>query len=184
MNEVYIGKGKYKKLYEGKRVYAARDFDIGEVVVAYHLKPVNPRQFALLLVEKQPYVHSFWGEMFLFSEPACFVNHSPKPNTRQDLHLMSDIAVRPIKKGEMITTNATIEVQNELETFVEAYEQPRKFSNFRWLKGGYRNAEISYTLQHSIKKQLTLRRIDGNFVVLKERLIKQGVGEQTRRGKG
>jgi hypothetical protein len=166
MNDVYIGRGKYKKSYEGKGVYAARDFDKGKIVVYYNLTPMDQNDFANLPKNKRGYVHSFWNTMYLFSEPACYVNHSTSPNTKQDLKNMCDIAIKPIKKGEMITTNATIEVQNELETFVEAYEQTDKISNFTWLKGGYRNAVVQYNIL-SKSKTLHLKRIDGNWKILK-----------------
>ncbi len=81
---------------------------------------------------------------------------------------MCDYAVRPIKKGEMITTNATIEVHNEVETFVEAYEK-FPISNFKWLKGGYRNATVSYTVNNKSKK-MTLKRA-GNWHVIKEQKV-------------
>jgi hypothetical protein len=44
---------------------------------------------------------------------------------------MCDIALRPIKKGEMITINATNEVQNELKTFIEVYEKRRAIRHFK-----------------------------------------------------
>lgn len=48
-----------------------------------------------------------WGVVHLYSEPERFVNHSPNPNTYQDLVKKCDIALRDIEKGEMITTDAT-----------------------------------------------------------------------------
>lgn len=78
---------------------------------------------------------------------------------------MCDVAIKPIKKGEMITTNATKEVQKELETFVEAREGV-KATTFRWLKGGYRNATIRYMLPDGKEHELELKRIDGNWRIL------------------
>lgn len=164
MDDVYIGKGKLA----GKGVYAARDFKAGEVVKYYHLIPLKQQDFDELPEHEKMFVHTFWGEMYLFPEPSRYTNHSPKPNTKSDLENMCDIAIQPIKKGEMITTNATKEVQNELETFVEAREG-KKVRTFIWLKGGYRNATIQYELSDGKKKELELKRIDGNWRVLKER---------------
>ena len=162
MDDVFIGKGKLA----GKGVYAARDFGMGEVVKYYHLIPLTQRDFDTLPEHEKIFVHSFWGKMYLFPEPSRYTNHSPNPNTQSDLNNMCDVAIRPIKKGEMITTNAKIEVQKELETFIEVYENTKDIQDFTWLKGGYRNAEISYRLPNNKKKGLKLRRINGNWRVL------------------
>jgi SET domain-containing protein len=39
--------------------------------------------------------------------PERYVNHSNTPNTKQDLVNFADVALRDIKAGEMITTDAT-----------------------------------------------------------------------------
>jgi len=164
MKDVSIGKGKLA----GKGVYAGRDFEKGEIVKYYNLQPLIQSQFDHLPKSERNFVHSFWGKMYLFPEPSRYTNHSANPNTRSDLKNMCDIATMPIKKGEMITTNAKVEVQKELETFIEAYENPKKISGFKWIKGGYRNAVVSYTLPRKKKKTLKLKRIDGNWRVLEE----------------
>ncbi len=164
MDDVYIGKGKLA----GKGVYAARDFEIGEVVKYYNLKPLTQSDFDNLPEKERMFVHTFWGKMYLFPEPSRFTNHSPNPNTQSDLKNMCDIAIRPIKKGEMITTNATAEVKKELETFVEAHENTKDIKNFKWVKGGYRNAHVTYELSGGTKKDLQMKRIDGNWRIATE----------------
>lgn len=159
--DVYIEKGKLA----GKGVYAARDFEVGEVVKYYHLKELTQSEFNELPDKEKMFVHSFWGKMYLFPEPSRYTNHSANPNTESDLKQMCDVAIKPIKKGEMITTNATKEIQKELETFVEAYEKTKKILDFKWLKGGYRNATISYSV-HGQRKEYRLKRIDGNWRIL------------------
>ena len=52
------------------------------------------------------FTHIHYGQVYLYSEPERYVNHSETPNTYQDLKKQQDIALREIKKGEMITTNA------------------------------------------------------------------------------
>ncbi len=163
MDDVYIGKGKLA----GKGVYAARDFKIGEVVKYYNLRLLTQSDFDHLPKTEQIFVHSFWGKMYLFPEPSRYTNHSAHPNTQSDLKRMCDIAIKPIKKGEMITTNATIEVQKELQTFLEDYEGTN-IENFKWLKGGYRNAIVSYSMKNRYQKLLHLKRIAGNWRILKE----------------
>lgn len=162
MDDVYIGKGKLA----GKGVYAARDFDVGEVVKHYNLIPLTQLDFDNLPHEEQMFVHSFWGRMYLFPEPSRYTNHSARPNTESDLERMCDVAIKPITRGDMITTNATVEVQKELETFVEAYEGGKRIDSFSWLKGGYRNAMVQYTVLNGSRKTLNLKRVDGNWHVL------------------
>jgi hypothetical protein len=163
MNDVYIGKGKLA----GKGVYAARDFKAGELVKSYNLRPLTQAQFDTLPKSEQMFVHSFWGKMYLFPEPSRYTNHSADPNTRADLQNMCNYAIRSIKKGEMITTNATREVQAELETFLEVHEKT-PVANFKWHKGGYRNAAVSYSLPDGSIKTLTLKRSKGNWRIIAE----------------
>jgi len=166
MDNVYIGKGKLA----GKGVYASRDFAAGEVVKYYHLQKLTQQQFDSLPTLERMFVHSFWGEMYLFPEPSRYTNHSANPNTTSDLKNMCDIALRPIKKGEMITTNATEEVRKELQTFVEVYEKGKDIADFQNISGGYRNAVVSYTADNT-RKLLTMKRIDGNWRVLNEKKV-------------
>lgn len=160
MDDVYIGKGRLAS----KGVYAARDFAPGEAVKHYNLQELSQAEFDALPASDQIFVHSFWGKMYLFPEPSRYTNHSADPNTQSNLKDMCDYAVRPIKKGEMITTNATEEIRNELMTFVEALEQTT-VKKFTWDRGGYRNAVVSYYVGGK-KKTLTLRRIEGNWRII------------------
>ena len=161
MDNVYIGKGKLT----GKGVYAARDFKIGEIVKYYNLKPLTQSDFDSLPKSEQIFVHSFWGQMYLFPEPSRYTNHSPNPNTQSNLEKMCDIAIKTIKKGEMISTNATVEVKKELETFLEHYED-KKIKDFKRVKGGYRNATVTYSLLNKPQKLLHLKRSNGNWHII------------------
>lgn len=118
MADVFIGKGKLAS----KGVYAARDFKKGELVKAYNLKPLTQTEYDALPQSERMFTHSFWGQIYLFPEPSRYTNHSVNPNTRSDLKKMCDYTIRPIKKGEMVTTNATVEVHNEVETFMKVNE--------------------------------------------------------------
>lgn len=162
MSDVYIGKGKLAE----KGVYAARDFREGEVVKFYHLKQLTQSEFDELPESERMFTHSFWGKIYLFPEPSRYTNHSAKPNTRADLERMCDVALRPIKKGEMITTNATQEILSELRTFVESYESKKKVTQFERLKGGYRNAVVRYSLSSGKRMTLILQRVAGNWQVM------------------
>lgn len=102
-DNVYIDKGKLL----GKGVYAKRDFKKGEVVIKYRLKPLTQEEFERLPDWEKEFTHIHWGVIGLYSEPERYINHSENPNTYQDLKRKCDIALRDIKKGEAITTDAT-----------------------------------------------------------------------------
>lgn len=47
--------------------------------------------------------------MHLYGEPERYVNQSDDPNTHPDIVRKCDVAIRDIAKGEMITTNASMD---------------------------------------------------------------------------
>ncbi len=161
MSDLVIGPGKLS----GKGVYAGRNYGQGEVVMSYNLRQLSVKEFNSLPKEEQIFTHSFWGKIYLYPEPARYVNHSATPNTRQDLEKMCDYAVRPIKKGEMITTNATQEIQKELETLLEV-RLDHPIQSLKWTKLGYRNASCEYTVQGK-RRSMNLKRISGNWQIIK-----------------
>lgn len=154
---VYIGKGKLA----GKGVYAARNFKKGEKVMDFNLKPLTQNDFNKLPKDEHKFVHTFSGKMYLFPEPARYTNHSSKPNMAGDYTKMNDYAITDIKKGEMVTVNATLEVRKEIESFIKTKE--KSATDFKWLSGGYRNAVVSYKTSDGKRKKVTLKRIAGNW---------------------
>lgn len=102
-NDVIIGTGNLA----GKGVYADRDFKEGEMVIKYNLKPLTQEEFDNLPESEKMFTHSHHGQIYLYSEPERYVNNSDNPNTKQDLKNQCDIAIRYIKKGEQITTDAS-----------------------------------------------------------------------------
>ena len=100
---VIIGKGNL----DGKGIFADRDFKKGEVVVKYNLKSLTRQELDDLPESEKKFVHKHWDTIYLYSEPERYVNHSDNPNTYQDLKNKCDVALRDIKKGETITTDAT-----------------------------------------------------------------------------
>ena len=103
MSDLIIGKGKLT----GKGVYANRDFKKGEIVSKYNLKLLTEEEYQRLLESEKMFTHIHWGQIYLYLEPDRYVNHSKTPNTYQDLKNKCDIALRDIKKEEMITTDST-----------------------------------------------------------------------------
>ena len=101
--DVIIDKGNLA----GKGVYANRDFKKGEVVIKYNLKPLTEEEFENLPEPEKMFTHTHWGTIMLYSEPERYVNHSFNGNVYQDLVNQCDIALRDIKKGEVITCDAT-----------------------------------------------------------------------------
>lgn len=102
MDDVITGKGNLA----GRGIYANRDFKKGEIVIEYNLKPLTKQELENLPESEKEFTHSHWGVIHLYSEPERYVNHSDNPNTYQDLTNKRDVALRDIKKGEMITTDA------------------------------------------------------------------------------
>lgn len=102
MNNVIVGKGNLT----GRGVYANRDFRKGEVVIQYHLKLLTGGEYKNLPEGEKMFTHTHWGQIYLYSEPERYVNHSKNPNTYQNLKKQQDVALRDINNGEMITTNA------------------------------------------------------------------------------
>lgn len=103
MKAVVIKKGNLS----GKGVFANKNFKKGEVVIKYNLKLLTKKEFENLPKSEKKFVHNHWGKLYLYSSPERYVNHSSNPNTFQDLKKKCDIAIRNIKKGEELTTDAT-----------------------------------------------------------------------------
>ena len=103
MSDVIIGKGKLV----GRGVYAARDFKKDEVVIKYNLKPLTYLEYKALPENEKMFTHTHNGQIYLYSEPERYVNHSTSGNVYQDLEKQCDVARRDIKKGEEITGDAT-----------------------------------------------------------------------------
>ncbi len=103
MSDLVLGKGKLA----GKGVYANKNFKKGEVVSKYNLKQLTKAEYKNLPHSEKMFAHTHLGQIYLYLQPDRYINHSKNPNTRQDLKNKCDIAVRDIKKGEMITTDAT-----------------------------------------------------------------------------
>lgn len=90
----------------GKGVYAVRDFKKGEVVIKYELTPLTFQELKALSPEDYAATHNLNGQIYLYPEPARYVSHSEDPNVRNDHDSCTDIALRDIKKGELITVDA------------------------------------------------------------------------------
>lgn len=106
MSDVTIGKGRLA----GKGVYANRDFKKDEVVIQYHLKPLTNEEYKKLPAKEKMFTHLHGTIRQLYSEPERYVNHSENPNTyhrAKSFKNQADVALRNIKKGEMITGDAT-----------------------------------------------------------------------------
>lgn len=91
----------------GKGVYANRDFKKNEIVIQYSLKKLTDNEFHNLSEEEKNFVHTHHDVKYLYGIPERYVNHSSNPSTIQDLNNQCDVALRYIKKGEQITTDAS-----------------------------------------------------------------------------
>ena len=102
MNDIFVGKSKMF----GKGIFANRNFKKGEVVIQYHLKPLSEKEFQNLTKMEKNFTHNHFGVIYIYSSPERYVNHSANPNTNPDVKNKCDVAIRDIKKGEEITTDA------------------------------------------------------------------------------
>ena len=107
MDSVSVKKSGIGQFKNGLGVFAGKKFKKGEIVIAYHLRLLSHEEFKALSSSEKDFVHVHKGKMYLYSLPERYVNHSPIPNTYQDLGRKADVALRDIKKGEEITTDAT-----------------------------------------------------------------------------
>ncbi len=103
--DLIIKKSKIGQFSKG--VFAKRDFKKGEAVIQYNLTPLTEKEYQQLPEEEKQFTHKQRGAIYLYSVPERYVNHSPKPNTIQNLKKKCDVALKDIKKGEEITTDAT-----------------------------------------------------------------------------
>lgn len=126
MMDITIGEGKLA----GRGVYAARDFEKGELIIAYNLRELSQEEFDTLPDGEWEWTHSFGGKIYLFPAPARYVNHDDNPSARADLEGNGNYALRSIKKGEAITINDKLELQRELDSFLKAYEEAANSRNF------------------------------------------------------
>jgi streptomycin 6-kinase len=115
--KIMIGKGSFNN----KGVYACQKFKKGEVVIKYNLQLLSDKAFLQLPDTEKIFTHKQLGFIYLYSSPERYVNHSDSPNTYQDIINQCDIALRDIKKGEMITTDARKDDNCSLD---ELYEHP------------------------------------------------------------
>jgi uncharacterized protein len=87
---------------EGKGVFAAREFQKGEVVLRWDLShPVDTDLLTRLPEHERRYVAVLEGKSYLLMPPERYVNHSCEPNTTA--RNFCDVAKRDINKGEEIT---------------------------------------------------------------------------------
>ena len=77
------------------------------IVIKYNLKKLSKKEFENLSEKQKKFVHFHYEEIYLYSSPEKYVNHSSSPNTFQDLNRKCDIAIRYIKKGKEITTDSS-----------------------------------------------------------------------------
>lgn len=160
-----IGSGKLA----GKAVYANRDFSAGEVVIKYNWRELTTGQWRQLPASEKRFTHSFWGRIQLFGEPERYVNHSDQPNTEQDLEALADRAIKPIKAGQEITTDARLELKNELESLIKltAARAGDSVSDINWVRISRNSASCRYGLINANSQMMTadLNRAGGRWQI-------------------
>ena len=93
-----------KSEVDKKGVFAARDFEKGEVILKWNPKIVKKSEINNLSQNQKHYIcGTTKNGYFLMRSPEKFVNHSCEPNTYSRDN--KDIAKKNIRKGEEITTD-------------------------------------------------------------------------------
>jgi uncharacterized protein len=87
----------------GKGVFANKDFKKGEIVIKWNAKHITKEDLDKLSEKDKKFVSFVNEEYLLMNEPERFVNHSCEPNTFPKNKC--DVAIKPIKKGEEITSD-------------------------------------------------------------------------------
>ena len=93
---------KQSKIH-GDGIFAARDFQKGEVVLRWKPKYIPVSEIDTLTEEEKHYSYNVGGKVAIMQEPERFVNHSCDNNTSAVDGC--DVALRDIKTGEEITAN-------------------------------------------------------------------------------
>lgn len=101
MENVFVGESKIN----GKGVFAAKNFRVGEVVLKWHPRYLEKAELENYSEEEQKYIYPADDNKYLYMQlPERFVNHSCDPNTKT-IDDIKDIAIKNIKKGEEITSD-------------------------------------------------------------------------------
>jgi hypothetical protein len=87
-----------------KGVFAAKDFDKGELVLKWNPRIITKEEIKNLPESEKKFTSNYKpGEYLLQNKPERYVNHSCNPNT--EVVNNCDIALKSIKKGEEITSD-------------------------------------------------------------------------------
>lgn len=88
----------------GKGVFAARDFEAGEVVLEWeNSKKISFEEFQQLPENEKKYVSKIKDVLVWFGVPERYVKPSSDPNTKAEIG--KGVAVKSIKVGEEITAD-------------------------------------------------------------------------------
>jgi len=107
---------------KGRGLFANRDFKKGEVILFYDLTKVKKR-YTLEEIERSGIDSEHWeyvgrSKYVLDYSPASYVNHSCDPNAYVEFKTLSKrylIALKPIRKGEEITKDYTLEAIDQID---------------------------------------------------------------------
>ena len=107
---------------KGKGLFAKRDFKKGEIILYVDLSKIKKR-YTLKEIEESGIDSEHWeyvghGKYVLDYSPSSYVNHSCDPNAYIEFKKLSErylIALKPIKKGEEITKDYTLEAVDQID---------------------------------------------------------------------
>ena len=107
---------------KGKGLFANRDFKKGEIILFNDLTRIKKR-YTLKEIEESGIDSEHWeyvgrGKYVLDYSPASYVNHSCDPNAYVEFKTLCKrylIALKPIRKGEEITKDYTLEAVDQTD---------------------------------------------------------------------
>lgn len=108
---------------KGKGLFANRNFKKGEIILFNDLTKIKKR-FTLKEIKESSIDSEHWdyvgrGKYVLDYSPESYVNHSCDPNAYVEFKTLGKkylIALKPIKKGEEITKDYTLEAVDQIDS--------------------------------------------------------------------
>ena len=95
-----------KSKIQGRGVFANQDFKKGEVVLRWKPKMLTKIDLKNVTAREKHFIYKAGRNKYLLEQPPeRYVNHSCGPNTK--VIGLCDVAIKPIKKGEEITSKYT-----------------------------------------------------------------------------
>jgi hypothetical protein len=102
--DVHVKQSEIGQFEDGLGVFAKKEFKVGEVVIAWHLKTLSQEEYENLTeYERSNFCHRRNGIYYFYPDPERHVNRSKNPNVFPDFEKEANIALRDISIGEELS---------------------------------------------------------------------------------